>query len=163
MKRFHVHVAVENLDASIRFYSAMFGVEPAVIKPDYAKWMLEDPKVNFAISQRGHASGVNHLGIQVESAEELAQMRGQLERADRSVMEQTGAACCYARSDKYWIADPAGIAWETFHSLGSVPVYGEDTRASTEGTACCVPPFPKKASIPIVASSERNDAAFCCG
>jgi catechol 2,3-dioxygenase-like lactoylglutathione lyase family enzyme len=162
MKRFHVHVAVDNLDESIRFYSTIFGTEPSVVKPDYAKWMLEDPKVNFAISHRGHATGVNHLGIQVESAEELAELRGQLERADQSMVEQTGAACCYARSDKYWVTDPAGIAWETFHSLGSVPVYGDDTQTSTEGAACCVPLASKKATIPIAASPKNEGSAPCC-
>lgn len=162
MKRFHVHVAVDNLGESIRFYSTMFGTAPAVVKPDYAKWMLDDPKVNFAISQRGHASGVNHLGIQVESAEELAGLRAQLERADRALVAQSGAACCYARSDKYWVTDPSGIAWETFHSLGSVPVYGEDTPARTGDAACCVPNTPE-AEKPKAAAADASRATSCCG
>ena len=114
MKRFHVHIAVEKLDDSIRFYSSLFGVAPTVVQPDYAKWMLEDPRVNFAISQRGSQPGINHLGFQVESDAELKAMRGQLEAADTGLVEQTGAACCYALSDKYWVTDPQGVAWETF-------------------------------------------------
>jgi catechol 2,3-dioxygenase-like lactoylglutathione lyase family enzyme len=139
MKRFHVHMAVDNLQESIRFYSSMFGAQPTIEKDDYAKWMLEDPRVNFAISRRGHPAGVNHLGVQVDSSEELRQMRAQLEVADASLIEQTGASCCYARSDKYWVTDPAGIAWETFQSLDTIPVYGKDIQVKTEGSACCVP------------------------
>jgi catechol 2,3-dioxygenase-like lactoylglutathione lyase family enzyme len=139
MKRFHVHMAVDNLQESIRFYSSMFGAQPTVEKDDYAKWMLEDPRVNFAISRRGHAAGVNHVGIQVDSSEELQQMRGQLEAADASLIEQTAASCCYARSNKYWVTDPAGIAWETFHSLDTIPVYAKDTQTKAERSACCVP------------------------
>ena len=128
MKRFHVHVSVEKLDDSIRFYSSLFGTAPTVVQPDYAKWMLDDPRVNFAISQRGRQPGVNHLGFQVEDDAELKAMRGQLEAADTGLLEQTSAACCYAVSDKYWVTDPQGVAWETFHTLDTVPVYGEDTR-----------------------------------
>lgn len=138
MKRFHVHVAVKDLQESIRFYAAIFGSSPSVEQKDYAKWMIEDPRINFAISTHGHHAGVNHLGIQVESNEDLAAMRSQLEAADASLVEQVGTACCYARSDKYWITDPAGIAWETFHSLGTVPVFGEDS-PSDKKEACCIP------------------------
>lgn len=138
MKRFHVHVAVKDLQESIRFYSAIFGASPSVEQKDYAKWMIEDPRINFAISTRGHQPGVNHLGFQVESNEALTAMRGQLENADASLVEQSGTACCYARSDKYWITDPSGIAWETFHSLGTVPVFGEDAPADKQ-EACCIP------------------------
>ena len=137
MKRFHVHVAVENLDESIRFYSTVFGAEPSVVQSDYAKWMLEDPRVNFAISMRGRAPGVNHLGFQVDSADELAGLREQLANADEGMVEQVGTNCCYARSDKYWVKDPSGIAWETFHTLGSVPVYNDEDR-SGQG-ACRLP------------------------
>ena len=112
MKRFHVHVSVEKLEESIRFYSSLFGTAPTVVQPDYAKWMLDDPRVNFAISQRGRQPGVNHLGFQVEDDAELKAMRGQLEAADAGLLEQTNAACCYARSDKYWVTDPQGVAWE---------------------------------------------------
>lgn len=137
MKRFHVHVAVENLDESIRFYSTVFGVDPSVVQSDYAKWMLEDPRLNFAISQRGRTPGVNHLGFQVDSTAELIGLRQQLVDADEGMVEQADTSCCYARSDKYWVKDPSGIAWETFHSLGTVPVYGEEEKV--EESACRVP------------------------
>jgi catechol 2,3-dioxygenase-like lactoylglutathione lyase family enzyme len=137
MKRLHVHVAVDDLEASIRFYNALFANEPSVHKSDYAKWALDDPRVNFAISQRGLAAGVDHLGIQVESDEELLEIHGRLAQAELPAMEQTGATCCYARSDKYWSVDPNGIPWESFHSLEDVPVYGPDSRV--EGSACCAP------------------------
>src|SRR5258706_11672495 len=141
MKRFHVHVAVPDLKRGIRFYSTMFGAGPTVEKDDYAKWMLDDPRVNFAISQRGGSSGVNHLGFQVDSDTELEAMHGQLVAANRAIVAQKNANCCYARSDKYWVTDPAGVAWETFHSLGSVPVYGEDSaaRGDEPKAACCAP------------------------
>ena len=144
MKRFHVHVAVPDLAESIRFYSTLFGGEPTVRNDDYAKWMLDDPRVNFAISQRGGATGVNHLGFQVDSDDELEQMHEHLVAADRDVVAQKGANCCYAQSDKYWVTDPAGVAWETFHTLASVPVYGDDTAtadqpAKTSTAACCAP------------------------
>ncbi len=141
MKRFHVHVAVPDLAESIRFYSTLFGAQPSVRKDDYAKWMLDDPRINFAISQRSSVTGVNHLGFQVESAAELEAMHGQLAAADSAIVAQKDANCCYARSDKYWVTDPSGVAWETFHSLGSVPVYGTDgeTRAVAPKAACCAP------------------------
>lgn len=137
MKRFHVHVSVEDIPASVRFYESVFGQAPVVVKADYAKWMLDDPRLNFAIST-GRKVGINHLGFQVESGAELDAMRAQLERADRSLVEQVGTSCCYARSDKYWVTDPAGIAWETFHSLGSISTYGGN-REIEVGPACCVP------------------------
>ncbi len=124
MKRFHVHVAVEDLAQSVRFYSTLFASEPSVIKPDYAKWMLEDPRVNFAISQRGAAPGVEHLGIQVEDTAELQDVFARLGRAERPVIEEEATTCCYARSDKRWIADPQGVAWETFFTHGESTVYG---------------------------------------
>jgi extradiol dioxygenase family protein len=145
MKRFHVHVAVNDLQESTRFYSTMFGVEPTVLKPDYAKWMLDDPRVNFAISQRGENVGVNHLGVQAETDNELEAIHANLQRADRAVLEEKGVSCCYAKSDKYWVTDPQGIAWETFRSLGSVPFYGKDGDAapaacgSDQESGCCTP------------------------
>jgi catechol 2,3-dioxygenase-like lactoylglutathione lyase family enzyme len=139
MKRFHVNLSVEDLSASIRFYTALFATEPTVRKDDYAKWMLEDPRVNFAISRRGYSVGVNHLGFQVDSADELTAMRAQLIRADHALVEQIAAACCYANSDKYWVTDPAGIAWETFHTLDSIPIYGADTDIAPKADPCCVP------------------------
>jgi len=140
MKRFHVNVSVADLGESVRFYSALFAADPAVLKDDYAKWMLEDPRLNFAISQRGYPIGVNHVGFQVDSADELTAMRAQLTRADHALVEQTDAACCYANSDKYWITDPTGLAWETFYTLGTISIYGVDTDIAPKTTgACCVP------------------------
>jgi catechol 2,3-dioxygenase-like lactoylglutathione lyase family enzyme len=155
MKRFHVHVAVDDLAANINFYSIVFGSAPSVVKPDYAKWMLEDPRVNFAISQRGAKSGLDHFGIQVESDEELSVLREQVGRAEIAAFDQPDATCCYVRSDKYWITDPQGIAWETFRSLSEVPVFGADT--SKQDRACCSPP----------SSVKRRDASkavlkTCC-
>jgi len=141
MKRFHVHVSVDDLAASIRFYTSIFGVGPAVEKSDYAKWMLEDPRINFAISNRGGKAGVNHLGLQVDSADELAALRAQVARADIAADDEPAAQCCYAVSDKYWIEDPQGVAWETFHTLGDIPVFGNDAtpRAEAAPAACCTP------------------------
>jgi catechol 2,3-dioxygenase-like lactoylglutathione lyase family enzyme len=141
MKRFHVHVAVNSIEESVRFYSRVFGSEPTVLEPDYAKWMVEDPRINFAISARGAHPGVNHLGLQVESDEELKGMREQLAAADAGLVEEIGANCCYAKSDKYWVTDPQGIAWETYRSLGSIPMFGADPEATaqTETDGCCGP------------------------
>ena len=141
MKRFHVHVSVKEMQEGVRFYSAMFGQQPTVVKDDYAKWMLDDPRVNFAISNRSAKTGVDHLGIHVESAEELSGVEADLHHASDAVQAGSGAACCYAQSDKYWVQDPAGIAWEAFHTLGSVPVFGEDHSSSGPATkaTCCAP------------------------
>jgi hypothetical protein len=141
VKRLHVHVAVHDLQQSIRFYSALFAAEPMVKKHDYAKWMLNDPRVNFAISTRSVRAGLDHLGIQAENDEELEEIGSRLAQADVAVMPQKGATCCYAKSDKYWTLDPQGIAWESFHTLDSAPTYGEDTRAREipVKAACCAP------------------------
>ena len=142
MKRFHVHVAVHDLQQSIRFYSSLFGAPPSVTKTDYAKWLLDDPRVNFAISARGAQPGLDHLGVQAESDAELEEIGSRLAQADVSLVPQKGAACCYAKSDKYWTIDPQGIAWESFHTLESVPVYGGDTaiKAAGKESACCATP-----------------------
>ena len=137
MKRFHVHVSVDDLYANIRFYSTVFGMPPTVLKQDYAKWMVDDPRINFAISKRGLKPGVDHLGMQVESEAELTDLRKQVVAAEIPALDQANTACCYARSDKYWITDPQGIAWENFNTLESVPIYG-DTSHSLE-TVCCSP------------------------
>jgi catechol 2,3-dioxygenase-like lactoylglutathione lyase family enzyme len=149
MKRFHVNVSVTDISAGIQFYTALFATEPTVRKDDYAKWMLEDPRINFAISQRGHAPGVNHLGFQVDSAEELTAMRSQLSTADQILVEEIDAACCYAKSDKYWVTDPVGIPWETFHTLDSIPIYGVDTEVAPRHSNCCAP-------------AKAVDAGPCC-
>ena len=143
MKRLHVSVAVNDLDKSVSFYSTLFGTKPIVLKPDYAKWMLEDPRVNFSISSRGTRKGVDHLGIQVDDDAELAVVAGRLTKAGQSVVKQEAAACCYAKSNKAWVRDPEGIAWETFHTFGDSTVYGEDRIAvEADGStpaACCAP------------------------
>ncbi len=172
MKRFHVHVGVANLDQSIQFYAAMFGAPPTIQKTDYAKWMLEDPRVNFAISARGAATGVNHLGMQAESAEELAEIHSRLQAADNAIVAEVGANCCYTKSDKYWVQDPSGIAWESFHSLGSVPFFNGATELTAEGelnvttatfavkTDACCAPKPVTVAMPKIAAKPMN--AGCC-
>jgi hypothetical protein len=140
MKRLHVHVAVEDLDKSIGFYSTLFNAGPSVLKDDYAKWMLDDPRVNFAISVRGQASGVDHLGIQVETSEELGELASRLKAAGEATRDQEATTCCYARSDKSWVNDPTGIRWETFFTFGDASTYGEDEPASVPMApkqACC--------------------------
>lgn len=140
MKRLHVHLSVEDLPQSIRFYSTLFAAEPTVLKPDYAKWMLDDPRVNFAISQRGAAPGVEHLGIQVETPEELQEVYARLEAADRPVLEEGATICCYHHSEKSWISDPQGVAWETFLTHGESTVYGGSPDLEPmKAAACCEP------------------------
>jgi extradiol dioxygenase family protein len=157
MKRFHVHVAVPDLGQSIRFYSTLFGTEPTVVQSDYAKWMLEDPRVNFAISQRGGKVGINHLGLQTDSDDELEQLHGQLQQADVAAHAEKNTRCCYALSNKYWVTDPTGIAWETFHTLGSVPTFSGESSAAAPESACCTPTEPLKvdATVPV-------KSAACC-
>ena len=152
MKRFHVHVSVDDLAASVRFYSAVFGASPTVLKDDYAKWMIDDPRINFAISRRRIKSGLDHLGVQVESDAELTELREQVAAAELTALDQPNAECCYVRSDKYWTTDPQGIAWETFHTLESIPVYGDVERA--EPKACC---------MPVATESGDAKAEACCG
>ncbi|HLJ65117.1 MAG TPA: ArsI/CadI family heavy metal resistance metalloenzyme, partial [Stellaceae bacterium] len=131
-------VSVDDLAQSIRFYSTLFNAEPSVRKPDYAKWMLDDPRVNFAISRRGHAVGIDHLGIQVENENELAEVYGRLKEAEGPVLEQGATTCCYARSEKSWINDPQGLSWETFLTRGESTVYGEERREEVmQDSACC--------------------------
>jgi catechol 2,3-dioxygenase-like lactoylglutathione lyase family enzyme len=142
MKRLHVHVAVTDLEESMRFYRALFAAEPTVLKPDYAKWMLDDPRVNFAISARGRRAGLDHLGIQAESEEELVELRDRLDAAALPAVAQEQTACCYARSNKHWTVDPQGLAWESFHSLEAIPMFGEDdvsTATEIQASACCAP------------------------
>ena len=159
MKRLHVHVSVADIAQSVRFYSTLFAAEPTVIKPDYAKWMLDDPRVNFAISARSGGTGLDHLGIQAETPDELREIHGRLQAADGPVLEEGATVCCYARSEKSWIADPQGVSWETFLTTGESTVYGDSvdlgpirTTAGARGTpqgACCAP----RAETP----------AACCG
>lgn len=144
MKRFHVHVRITDLDEAVRFYTTMFGVAPSVLKADYAKWMLEDPRINFAISPGQAAAGLDHLGLQVESDEELAAISKRLENASVTVRKQENATCCYARGNKGWVADPAGISWETFHTFGASTVYGADLAPVTADVSggCCPSDLP---------------------
>lgn len=140
MKRFHIHIGVDNLDEAIKFYSGLFGADPVKAKSDYAKWMLEDPRVNFAISTRARMKGVDHLGIQVEEESELNELRSRLERADVKVLEEGATTCCYARSDKSWIQDPVGIPWEAYRTMEDAQLFSDNT-GSTE-SACCTPDAP---------------------
>jgi catechol 2,3-dioxygenase-like lactoylglutathione lyase family enzyme len=150
MKRLHINLAVGDLDQSIQFYSALFAAEPAVIKHDYAKWMLEDPRVNFAITTRGERKGIDHLGIQAETPDELHEVYGRLKTAGRPLREQGETTCCYARSEKTWVHDPDGIAWETFLTTGESPFYGEDVDPATvaAASACCSPSPSAVKSVP---------------
>ncbi|MDI3308822.1 MAG: ArsI/CadI family heavy metal resistance metalloenzyme [Acetobacteraceae bacterium] len=153
MKRMHVNLSVEEIGASVRFYTGLFGVEPTVLKPDYAKWMLDDPRVNFAIAARGRQTGLDHLGIQVESSEELAEVYGRLKAAGGPPLEQGNVTCCYAQSEKSWITDPQGVAWEAFLTHGESTIYGDGTGevpgAKAEATsACCAPSRAPAATAP---------------
>lgn len=174
MKRFHVHLHVEDLDRNIAFYSAMFGAEPTRRESDYAKWMLEDPRLNFAISTRGSAApGLDHLGLQVDEPSELAELKARAEAADLSLVDEGETTCCYARSDKHWIPDPQGIAWEHFHSLASIPVFREAPATAAEApageSACCAPAAPSAAAsasasacaAPRPAPATPSPAACC--
>src|SRR5580698_1404339 len=155
MKRLHVHVSVSDIPRSIGFYSALFAAKPAVIKTDYAKWMLDDPRVNFAISTRGREPGLDHLGIQVEDKDELNEVYARLHKAGGAVIEQGQTACCYAKSEKSWIDDPAGISWETFLTSGEGTDYGdgsgERVARVTNEKSCCAP------------AAKRAEPTAACG
>jgi Glyoxalase/Bleomycin resistance protein/Dioxygenase superfamily len=166
MKRFHVHAHVEDLGASIAFYSKMFAAAPTRVESDYAKWMLEDPRINFAISTRGGKPGVDHLGLQTDSADELAELKARAEAADMTLQGVGETTCCYARSDKHWVTDPQGIAWEHFHTLDNIPVFSEAkahaTLAPPEVAACCAPAAvaPQAPGKPIAIAVKP--ASSCC-
>lgn len=165
MKRMHLHVGVSDLDASIAFYSALFAAEPSVIKPDYAKWMLEDPRINFAISNTDHtAKGIEHIGIQAETSEELAEVYDRLRGAGRPVLEEGATTCCYAESEKNWISDPDGVIWEAFLTNGEATDYGNRPMLESINAAegqCCTPITPQGACCP--PKAELAPAAPCCG
>ncbi len=168
MKRMHVHVSVESIEESVRFYSTFFAAEPAVLEADYAKWMLDDPRVNFAISKRGSKLGVEHLGIEVENDGELGEVFDRLARAEQPVLEEKATTCCYARSDKQWIADPQGVAWETFLTHERSTVYGQtgaverlDALADAAESPCCGPSAAQRAAL---VKPAPPDATACgCG
>ncbi|TXC62068.1 glyoxalase/bleomycin resistance/dioxygenase family protein [Piscinibacter aquaticus] len=157
MKRFHVHVHVDDLARSIGFYSKLFAAEPTRVENDYAKWMLDDPRINFAISTRGAKAGIDHLGFQTDDAEELAELRARAEAADMALLDEGETTCCYARSEKHWVTDPQGIAWEQFHTLGNIPVFNEGAKPAEAAAACCTPTTRgKPVAIPVKA------AGSCC-
>lgn len=142
MKRFHVHLHVEDLNKNVDFYSRMFAAQPTRVESDYAKWMLDDPPLNFAISTRGGKPGVDHLGIQTDDAEGLAALKLRAQAADMALLDEGETTCCYARSEKHWITDPQGVAWEHFHTLGSIPVFNETVAvpSATDAPPCCMTP-----------------------
>jgi lactoylglutathione lyase len=161
MKRFHVHVHVEDLAKSVAFYSKMFAAEPTRLEGDYAKWMLEDPRINFAISSRGGQPGVDHLGFQTDDASELAELKARAQAADMALLDEGTTTCCYAQSEKHWVTDPQGVAWEHFHTLADIPTFNQkaaDPAAATaEPSACCTPSRGKPVGIPV-----KGASASCC-
>lgn len=148
MKRFHVHLHVDDLPASVAFYTRLFAAQPTRVEADYAKWMLDDPRVNFAISTRGSKAGLDHLGFQTDTAEELEAIKRVAEEADMALVDDGETTCCYARSEKHWIVDPQGVAWEHFHTLGDIAVFNEAEQADN-GSACCAPAAGKAVGIPV--------------
>ncbi|SHI12096.1 VOC family protein [Pollutimonas bauzanensis] len=162
MKRFHVHARVNDLEANLAFYSKLFAAKPVVVEPDYAKWMLEDPCINFAISTRGNAVGVDYLGFQTDELEELAELKARARDADMALhmalLDQGRTSCCYARSEKHWVTDPQGIAWEHFHTLESIPVFGQSTeQRAPAASACCVSLTPGKPK-----GIDSESTSTCC-
>lgn len=173
MKRFHAHVHVDDLAKNIAFYSKLFAAEPTRVEADYAKWMLEDPRVNFAISTRGSKLGLDHFGLQVDDASELAELKSRAESADMALLDEGATTCCYARSEKHWVTDPQGIAWEHFHTLGNIPVFNDANKA-VEAGACCAPTLatakedsaccaPAAVGIKTAAVTAPAAKASCCG
>lgn len=157
MKRFHVHAHVEDLQASITFYSKLFAAEPARVESDYAKWMIEDPRINFAISTRGGKPGVDHLGFQTDTEEELTELKARAQAADMALLDEGETTCCYARSEKHWVTDPQGIPWEHFHTLESIPMFSQAlSEPVTEAKACCGTSAPRGKSVAIPVKSS------CC-
>lgn len=157
MKRFHVHLHVDDLPANIAFYSKLFGADPARVETDYAKWMFEDPRVNFAISTRGGGSpGLDHLGFQVDSAEELAAMKQAAQGAEMAMIDEGATTCCYAQSEKHWITDPQGVPWEQFHTLGNIPVFNESTAVTEGNSACCAPVTPARIAVKITVKAKSS-------
>lgn len=160
MKRFHVHLHVDDLGRSIGFYSKLFAAEPTRVEGDYAKWMLPDPPLNFAISTRGSRPGIDHLGMQTDDAAELAELKARAEAADMALLDEGQTTCCYARSEKHWITDPQGIAWEHFRTLGDIPVFNEAAARMPTASACCAP-APAAGAAPAVSAASAEPAACC--
>lgn len=164
MKRFHVHLAVSNLTESISFYSRLFGQEPTTQKADYAKWMLEDPRLNFAISSRGHAVGVNHLGFQAENAEELGELKQRaLQAGDGNILDEGQTTCCYSNSEKHWTVDPSGIAWEHYQTMSEALEFGsQPAKEAQTGSACCEPIRSEAGQACCVPATQSSNQG-CCG
>ncbi|MBA4254611.1 MAG: glyoxalase/bleomycin resistance/dioxygenase family protein [Polaromonas sp.] len=167
MKRFHVHLHVADLAASLAFYNRLFAAEPARVEADYAKWMLTDPPLNFAISTRGSQPGLDHFGFQVDQAEELAALKAQAQAADMALLDEGETTCCYARSDKYWVTDPQGVAWEQFHTLDTIPTFSEATSTPhmPPAQSCCAPTAPDVAAQSAGCGTAEQPAASaggCC-
>jgi len=159
MKRFHVHAHVDDLKASVAFYSKLFAAEPTRLEGDYAKWMIEDPRVNFAISTRGGKPGVDHLGFQTDSDEELAELKERAQAADMALLDEGETTCCYARSEKHWVTDPQGIAWEQFHTLDNIPTFSQDSAGVPQQTAACcgnAAPSGRPVAVPV------KPVSSCC-
>jgi len=159
MKRFHVHAHVEDLSASIAFYSKLFDAQPTRVEGDYAKWMLEDPRINFAISTRGGKPGIDHLGFQADTADELVGLKARAQAADMALFDEGETTCCYARGEKHWITDPQGIAWEHFHTLENIPVFSEaKPTVSSDASACCATAAPRGKPVGVAV----KPASSCC-
>jgi catechol 2,3-dioxygenase-like lactoylglutathione lyase family enzyme len=158
MKRMHIHIGVKNIPENIKFYSALFGAEPTKVKDDYAKWMLDDPRINFAISTRARNSGLDHLGVQVDSAEELAQLRAQFVESELKTKDEGQTVCCYSNSDKSWVQDPNGIAWEAYHTMEDANIFSS-TDSNSNNSSCCVPEM--KTIESCCAPPEKKSG--CCG
>jgi catechol 2,3-dioxygenase-like lactoylglutathione lyase family enzyme len=162
MKRFHVHAHVEDLSASIAFYSQLFGAPPTRVESDYAKWMLEDPRLNFAISARGGRTGVDHLGFQTDTAEELRELKARAEAADVALLDEGETTCCYARSAKHWVTDPQGIAWEHFHTLADIPTFSASEPTPATPAAACCGSAPTSIGRPAGIAVKAAPGAACC-
>ncbi len=159
MKRFHVHAHVDDLAASIVFYTRLFGAEPTRVEADYAKWMIEDPRLNFAISTRGASPGIDHLGIQADTEQELAELKQRASAADSALLDEGATTCCYARSEKHWVTDPQGIAWEHYRTLGDIPVFRDGAQASA--AACCTPAAAAQAAT-CCTPAQATKPGRCC-
>jgi catechol-2,3-dioxygenase len=161
MKRIHLHISVADLNKSISFYQALFGLPPTVQKTDYAKWMLDDPLVNFAISQRGATVGLDHIGIQTDSDEELSTIKARMESAEMEILSQEGTTCCYAKSNKHWVQDPSGIAWETYHTLQQALTFSNTAEIKSDNSACCVPTDTIQFK-PSNGKTKHDNKSSCC-
>lgn len=160
MKRFHVHLYVDDLDRNITFYSSLFAAQPARVESDYAKWMLDDPPVNFAISARGHEPGLDHFGIQVDNDADLAVLKAQAQAAEAPILDEGQTTCCYSRSDKHWVTDPQGVAWEHFHTLESIPTFNQPEQSAA--AACCAPAPTAAAVACCTPATTDGTRKSCC-